>query len=225
MIELSSLNSNSNQIYLNPYGLIFLNIFYSTARLNENRLLNRMAPFSNTNYRYIVLAILSIYLTTVVFYEIELFLPQTFSNFQFSTNRNNILNIPTLDTNNTQFDPNLEAFRSLKYEKYSTVVLKSKIPKDPPGIAWLLSYPNSGTSYTLQIVKESSDFAIATNYGTEANKHLLEKSIPIHKNYVNGPFRTNDRNRKAPKNYVLTKTHCGGRCVRCSPRKLINDVL
>lgn len=90
-----------------------------------------------------------------------------------------------------------------------------------PGVVWLASYPNSGTSYTLEIVRRASDYAIATNYGKEASKHLSEASIPIHPSFINGPYRTNDRTREVPEKFVLTKTHCGSRCVRCSPYEYV----
>lgn len=97
--------------------------------------------------------------------------------------------------------------------------------KAPPSIAWLASYPNSGTSYTLHLITTVSNRATATNYGSEAKEHLQFKSIPIHPYYSkNGPYRTSDRVRQVPEKFVLTKTHCGGRCVRCPPSKYIETV-
>lgn len=98
-------------------------------------------------------------------------------------------------------------------------ILSNNTSKDPPGLAWLASYPNSGTSYTLEIIRKVSDLATATNYGKESTDYLLEKSVPFHPSFVNGPFKTNDRYREAPEKFVLTKTHCGSRCLRCGPSK------
>ena len=83
-----------------------------------------------------------------------------------------------------------------------------------PRVAWLMSWPNSGTSYTLRIVREITNLSTATNYGHE---HLInDSSILVHQDWINGPFRANDY-QELPKHFILTKTHCGSRCVHCGP--------
>jgi Sulfotransferase domain len=102
----------------------------------------------------------------------------------------------------------------------------SSLSSNPlPRMAWLMSFPNSGTSYTLRMVAAESNHAIATNYGEEftdgsyANVPVypLEDGLP-----PQGPFwRAHYEDKDLPDKYILTKTHCGGRCVRCGPKKYL----
>jgi len=89
-----------------------------------------------------------------------------------------------------------------------------------PRIVWLASFPNSGTSYTLTAVERSTGVSTATNYGTEIATANKDPSIPLHDKA--GPYwestQAYDRKttyRPLPEHYVLTKTHCGSRCVEC----------
>lgn len=95
-----------------------------------------------------------------------------------------------------------------------------------PGVAWLMSFPNSGTSYTGALVRTSSSTVTATNYGS-ANT-FKQRSKPLFHWSTVGPFMTDPKasfNGKldVPKNgtFVLTKTHCGGYCFGCHPRKYV----
>jgi len=74
-----------------------------------------------------------------------------------------------------------------------------------PAIAWLLSYPNSGTSFTLKLVEKASNRAVATNYG-QAESNFYN---PLHLQppFWNGPA-------DLPSTSLLTQTHCGG-CHDC----------
>ena len=83
-----------------------------------------------------------------------------------------------------------------------------------PGVAWLMSFPNSGTSYTGSLVRTSSSTATATNYGS-ANTYK-QRSKSLFDWSTVGPYMTNPKasiNGKldVPENgtFVLTKTHCG----------------
>ncbi|KAL9189138.1 hypothetical protein ACHAXT_011628 [Thalassiosira profunda] len=80
----------------------------------------------------------------------------------------------------------------------------------PTGVILLMSYPNSGTSYTIHAIREMTNTTTATNYGLEGDIKD-EPSIPAFKNSPNGPFveRIPGRPINLP-NLVLTKTHCGG---------------
>lgn len=79
-------------------------------------------------------------------------------------------------------------------------------------VAWLLSFPNSGTTYTNHLIQEYTNTTTATNYGQEQS--TKERSIPIFPNYINGPFfRYPTWN--IPSSFILTKTHCGGDCDSC----------
>jgi hypothetical protein len=92
-----------------------------------------------------------------------------------------------------------------------------------PQVVWLVSYPNSGTSYTMTLVERASNLSTATNYGSEVT-YKDHDAIPIYPNHEVGPFwegssdhaiQLNRIQRPLPTNYVLTKTHCGGRCIKC----------
>lgn len=76
--------------------------------------------------------------------------------------------------------------------------------KDFPEIVWLLSFPNSGTTYTLKSVQALSGTTTATNYGALEVPNSTEMSKLLGDD---GPFlRWPDR--PLPTNYLLTKTHC-----------------
>lgn len=104
--------------------------------------------------------------------------------------------------------------------------MSSKV--NPPKVVWLLSYPNSGTSYTLTLVEKSSNFSIATNYGHEVT-HKSMTSEPVDPKYTEGPFWEGLSGilkhtiRELPDHYVLTKTHCGGRCLKCGADEYVVD--
>lgn len=74
-----------------------------------------------------------------------------------------------------------------------------------PEVTLLLSYPNSGTTYTLGAVRSISNTDTATNYGTESKSK--ERLYPK-KEIKNGPYLKSLR--PLPKDRILTKTHCSG---------------
>ena len=95
-----------------------------------------------------------------------------------------------------------------------------------PGIAWLMSFPNSGTSYTMTMVARSTNKAFATNYGNEVIHKDEENSISIYPRRPEGPYwpgmsGKQHEARDLPDKYVITKTHCGSRCARCGPDEYI----
>jgi Sulfotransferase domain len=94
-----------------------------------------------------------------------------------------------------------------------------------PKIAWLMSYPNSGTSFTMMCVERTSNLSTATNYGDEVTADD-EYSLSIYPRYPEGPFWEGLSGklgaiRHLPRQYVLVKTHCGSRCVTCSPQEYV----
>ena len=89
-----------------------------------------------------------------------------------------------------------------------------------PRVAWLMSYPNSGTSFTMKLVHRGGQLATASNYGHEDRYSLT--NVPLLKASPSGPFVLQP-NETLPTTYILTKTHCGGRCVTCRPRNYIED--
>ena len=101
--------------------------------------------------------------------------------------------------------------------------------KEDSKIAWLMSFPNSGTTYTLSLISIISGSYTATNYGHEddpINKYKVEliKHDPnISVGVFSGhpvpswsyPLETNVIMREPTTGYLLTKTHCGGYCFDC----------
>ena len=83
-----------------------------------------------------------------------------------------------------------------------------------PKVAWLMSFPNSGTTYTNYLVQAVSGYNSASNYGndegTGTNTPIWKEELP------NGPFYSkigDDKNLTIPPTgFVLTKTHCGSYC-------------
>lgn len=102
-----------------------------------------------------------------------------------------------------------------------------------PEICWLMSYPNSGTSFTMKLVGRLTNATVASNYGQECidfdkngqeqrenmyeNPSHERKPIPLFNESPNGPFLLNPE-RTLPRSYILTKTHCGGRCNECGSK-------
>lgn len=103
--------------------------------------------------------------------------------------------------------------------------LKDESEALDPKIAWLASFPNSGTSFTMGLVARATNTTFATNYGIEANYGSREvPSLPIYPRHPEGPYMpdpvTSNHHRKLPYgNFVMTKTHCGGYCANCKPRR------
>jgi hypothetical protein len=81
-----------------------------------------------------------------------------------------------------------------------------------PEIAWLMSFPNSGTTYTNHLIQDYTNTTTATNYGHEQS--TKETSISVFPNSIEGPFFRYP-SWTIPPAYILTKTHCGGECDSC----------
>ncbi|CAB9501838.1 expressed unknown protein [Seminavis robusta] len=92
-----------------------------------------------------------------------------------------------------------------------------------PSIAWLMSFPNSGTSFTLHLTREASNCTTATNYALEGEVKDQPgvQAIPT-PDGSHGPWLEIIPNRpsRIPR-FILTKTHCGGFCSYCPPFKYV----
>ena len=91
-------------------------------------------------------------------------------------------------------------------------------------IVWLMSFPNSGTSYTSRLVRDTTQTFTASNYADETPEGRQGIVQPVFANETRGPFwiiptASQDTFTKPPSNLVLTKTHCGIRCSLCSPNE------
>ena len=102
----------------------------------------------------------------------------------------------------------------------SVLGIKSTNPKAPV-IAWLMSFPDSGTTFASLSIQSGTRRTIASNYGNmfmHPNGEIVRDqyaSIPIYSDRPNGPFLFSEL--PMPNKYILTKTHCGGHCTDCFP--------
>lgn len=89
-------------------------------------------------------------------------------------------------------------------------------------VAWLMSFPNSGTTYTNHLIQSYTNTTTGTNYGKEQSEK--NESISIFPDSIDGPFFRYP-SWSLPPRYILTKTHCGGNCDDCQKhdnKKYIN---
>ena len=88
--------------------------------------------------------------------------------------------------------------------------LTSSRDEDAEGVVWLMSFPNSGTSYTIAAVGELTGTTTGTNYGLEGVAKVQRSTFafPDTEDAKNGPFLhvIPGREINTPK-LLLTKTH------------------
>jgi hypothetical protein len=95
-----------------------------------------------------------------------------------------------------------------------------------PRICWLMSFPNSGTSFTMTMAARASNKSFASNYGEEVTHRDMGDSISIYPRRPEGPYWVGTSGKMAtpralPDTFVLTKTHCSSRCLRCGPEEYV----
>ncbi len=139
----------------------------------------------------------------------------------------------------------------VKYEEVMKIVGVSHDSAKTPSIHLLLSiffsfssFPNSGTSFTSLLIRLASNTTSGTNYGMETNPGASAMSVPIYDWSEFGPYwihppggnayssrdidddgRRGDKFRNydvpPPHSSIVTKTHCGSRCVFCPPQEYL----
>lgn len=90
-----------------------------------------------------------------------------------------------------------------------------------PKLALLLSFPNSGTSYTLKNLRRVSNTSTATNYCGHSRE-----IIPVfpRRTDLTGPYIIPGNSpHEFPLHYILTKTHCF-HCIQCHPSEYLISV-
>jgi len=101
-------------------------------------------------------------------------------------------------------------------------------------VAWLMSFPNSGTSFTSRLVRDVSQTDTASNYADETPLGQQGMFVPVFgEEQPAGPFWTNPEQHPQNSNnnnnnssslsspsLILTKTHCGIRCNPCGPEQM-----
>jgi hypothetical protein len=85
-----------------------------------------------------------------------------------------------------------------------------------PSVALLMSFPNSGTTFTLLNTRSVSNVTTAVNYCEIEDSH---RAPDIWEDRVGPHFMPDHQNFTMPTKYVMTKTHCGGRCTDCKPNQ------
>jgi hypothetical protein len=125
-------------------------------------------------------------------------------------------------------DDEAEKKKKSKDRSSPTSLTSEKAVYEPdlsPKVIFLASYPNSGTSYTMTLVERASNLSTATNYGAEVTFER-EDSLSIYPQHGQGPFwdglsGKRGQPRSLPTTFVLTKTHCGGRCIKCEANEYV----
>jgi len=101
-----------------------------------------------------------------------------------------------------------------------------------PKICLLLTFPNSGTSYTLSSVERRTNYAVGTNYKKETlrrqphdNTTLAFPWILKDTSSARGPYWLPGYPLPTPdmESYVLTKTHCANICLICDPTRYMSS--
>ena len=101
----------------------------------------------------------------------------------------------------------------LSEQSYSTFSSTSSILNEPK-IVWLMSFPNSGTSYTSQLVRDTTYTISASNYADETPLGLEGFLEPVYEDQIQGPFWIRPEETPIdyvePSQYILTKvrTRC-----------------
>ena len=80
----------------------------------------------------------------------------------------------------------------------------------------------------MTMVERATNLSTASNYGAEVT-FPGEDSLPIYENHPQGPFWDGLSGkigtiRPLPDQYVLVKTHCGGRCIKCTASDYVTHV-
>lgn len=196
---------------------------------------------------YIVLLMSMLALSKIMFLDLDTFYRNMLAeenmhiNFQNSVKRINetkpvfknpdIEKIYTLPMFKKILPSNTKEFVIDRKYEFEIVEADTSSSSQAPQIVWLMSYPNSGTSYTMRLVSRVGNKSVATNYGPECdvNKEGRLETVPSSSQISlsktssssnGGPFILSPK-KSLPSKYILTKTHCGGRCTNCGPKAYI----
>jgi len=101
---------------------------------------------------------------------------------------------------------------------YSSLVHRDTNLSKQNSLVWLMSFPNSGTSYTLRLVGSATGQPVATNYGKETSL------APVFDDSPRGPFWLDESPVPNEGRLILTKTHCGMYCHSCSATRTAREM-
>ena len=135
-----------------------------------------------------------------------------------------LLSIITTSNNGTNNSNTTTTLPLPLYTKTNNHVFTNLVHKNnnndniPQGIVWLVSFPNSGTTYTISIVQEMTHTSTATNYGgnerdTKNNSVSVFYRDSENNNHTTGSgpyYRSPEQLNQYPYRNanIITKTHC-----------------
>ena len=138
-------------------------------------------------------------------------------------------NISTCDSNVSSNSITRISSRAYKTGKSPRYIQDLAHETDPggddfewPRVAWVMSFPNSGTSFTMRLVQRMSNITGASNYGMECDVDAMGNNYPVYDRSREGPFYSQLTKRRIPTRYVPTKTHCGGYTTNSGPERYIH---
>ena len=79
-----------------------------------------------------------------------------------------------------------------------------------PGLALLLTFPNSGTSFTITMIRKVTQLDTASNYVGEVSRYDSHVNVTVYTDHPEGPFWRGSASAPLPNTTVLVKTHCTG---------------
>lgn len=98
-----------------------------------------------------------------------------------------------------------------------------------PGLAWLLSFPGSGTEQVVDFLQGATGKTTATNYGNQVqnqfgrNRMNMVTSTPVYSDKPEGPFLFTSH-LAIPDSHIATVTFCDAYCTDCPPSEYIIDL-
>ena len=158
-------------------------------------------------------------------------------------NNNNAKNVPP----NTPVSSNDETNNQKEHEHSDTDkdththTGSDAISETKPKLAYLLTYPMSGMTYTMILVGKTTNTTLATNYAINGFSNTDNHPVSVYSSSTNDSDGVGDGDgdnsaavagspfwgftyskTRNPTDYVLTLTHCAGSCMHpCTPDKYI----
>jgi hypothetical protein len=119
-----------------------------------------------------------------------------------------VVNVSIFRVHNAALDEFGEEANGRKLQELSNV---EPLPFQPPQLVWLMSFPNSGTSFTSQLIRETTLTDSASNYADETPAGQGGFAFPVFADQPEGPFwikpESKTRAYEEPSKYILTKVY------------------
>jgi len=115
------------------------------------------------------------------------------------------------------------------FARQSRMLQRSIDEQDPqaPYVAWIMSFPCSGSDFIIDAIQKLTGRTTATNYGhiveeaSLTNRRNFYASEPVFHDRVNGPFIFSNYIPLPSQTAIPTLTYCGGYCARCYPGRYV----